>query len=120
MTLRLLNCQVDKLEEGMVIAKDVIIGSGALFFDAGTVLNEENIKILIKENIKYVSVESSNVKVKKSDPIESEIEKVRQIATPPQKAENVIDRKRQMFRDCIDDQFMGKLYEIVCIIDSEG
>jgi hypothetical protein len=116
MATRLMKCPVSKLEVGMMIAQDTLVGNGSLVLDAGTKVDQDCINMLNHGKIQYVIVE---VNVSETASIESEKEEVsKPTSPPPQKKEQWVNKKKLMFRDCINDRFMGKLYRIVC--DSDG
>ena len=99
MTQRLMKCPVDRLEEGMIIAQDILIGNGSLVLDAGTKVDSECIKILLNGNIRYVTIEAEDVdiiRIQNEEKIKSKL-----ILSPLPKGEDSIDKKKLMFRDCI-------------------
>ena len=119
MAMRLMKCPVKNLAIGMVLAQDTFVGNGSLVLDAGTKVDQECINMLVQGNVQFVIVEVDN-----SNPLPNESEnKVNNIPTapppPPQKKEQWVNKKKLMFRDCIDDRYMGNLYRIVCDIDGE-
>jgi len=110
--MRLEKCPVESLKIGMTIAQDTLVGNGTMVLDAGKKVDQECINMLVKGNVKFVIIE-----VGSSDPAPPVIEN---IAPPPRpKGEDWMSKKKLMFRDCIDDKYMNKLYRIVCDIDSE-
>ena len=117
MVMRLEKCPVESLKIGMTIAQDTLVGNGTMVLDAGKKVDQECINMLVKGNIKYVIIE-----VGSSDPAPpaSENRVENKPARPPRpKGEDWISKKKLMFRDCIDDKYMNKLYRIVCDIDDD-
>lgn len=91
---------VNKLEVGMVVARDVITSKGQVLLKKGINLDDYYIKIFERYGIDIVTIEDAN-KVKKHFS-EDEITKLRY---------NIRQEKKKMFVDCIEDSFFNELLE---------
>jgi len=93
---------VQKLKVGMIVSQEVITLKGQVILEAGTELNESNIKFLIKNNVEFIEVR---------DPEENNglsIEEFRQIR------EEIELKTKKLFQDCLEDKYMKELYKVVC------
>ena len=110
MKTKLINRQVDKLEAGVVIARDTVVANGRIVIKAGTPLDDEYIKILQKEDIKQIVIEETE------EPVVKKTFSAEELAELKSSIEN---RKKLMFRDCVGNSHMQQLYKIVCDLELE-
>lgn len=99
---------VDKLEIGMIVARDVITPKGQVLLKAGIELDEYYIKIFEKYAIEYVVIEDADI-VKKTY-TEEEVNKLKY---------DIKQEKKKLFKDCYDDSFMYELFLTVCELELE-
>ena len=93
---------LEKLRVGMVVSQEVIALNGQVILEAGTELNDSNIKFLTKNRIEFIEVEDT---VRNRKYTEEEFKQI--------KAE-IEQNTKNIFQDCFHDKYMRELYKTVC------
>ena len=93
---------METLKIGMIVSQEVIALNGQVILEAGTELNEGNIKFLIKNKIEFLEVEDTQ----EDQNFTEEVFKKMKI--------EIEENKKKLFQDCLEDKYMRELYRTVC------
>ncbi|MCL1826632.1 MAG: hypothetical protein FWG20_01195 [Candidatus Cloacimonetes bacterium] len=93
-----------KLRAGMRVSQEVVTLNGQVILEAGTELNESNINFLLKNEVGFIEIEEVAIEDRYT---QEEFRLIR---------EEIEEKTKKLFKDCIEDKYMRELYKIVCEI----
>ncbi len=93
---------LDKIEQGMILASDVLTNKGQVLLKSGIVFDDYYISLLSKYNIDIVLVNLDD-------------EPVREMTSEERNyyLQQIRPEKKKIFANCIEDTYMYELYEAI-------